>query len=83
MTLFRARPVVVLLAVFALLGAVFAVTTPLFEASDELWHYPMVQQLSGGGPLPVQDPANVGAGGGGGGPPAPVLLPHGLGHGVD
>ncbi|MBI5293554.1 MAG: glycosyltransferase family 39 protein [Chloroflexi bacterium] len=61
MTLFRARPVVVLLAVFALLGAVFAVTTPLFEASDELWHYPMVQQLSRGGPLPVQDPANVGA----------------------
>ncbi len=61
MTLFRARPIVVLLAVFALLGAVFAVTTPLFEASDELWHYPMVQQLSRGGPLPVQDPANVGA----------------------
>jgi 4-amino-4-deoxy-L-arabinose transferase-like glycosyltransferase len=54
------QPLTWLLAVFILLASIYAVTTPLFEASDELWHYPMVQHLSRGGALPVQDPANVG-----------------------
>ena len=49
-----------LLAVFVLLGVVYAVTTPIFEASDELWHYPFVRHLADGNPLPVQDPQNVG-----------------------
>jgi hypothetical protein len=49
-----------LLVVFAALGAVYAVVTPLFEISDELWHYPMVKRLADGLGLPVQDPANVG-----------------------
>ena len=33
-----------------------------FEASDELWHYPMVHHLADGNPLPVQtyDPAEAG-----------------------
>ena len=42
------------------LGTIYALTTPIFEASDELWHYPMIEHLADGNPLPVQDPANVG-----------------------
>ena len=33
---------------------VYSIVTPLFEASDELWHYPFVQHLLAGGGLPVQ-----------------------------
>ena len=51
----------VLLAVFVLLGAMYAIVTPLFEVSDELWHYPMVKTLADGQGLPVQNPANPGA----------------------
>ncbi len=49
-----------LLIAFIALGAIYAVVTPLFEISDELWHYPMVKTLADGNGLPVQDPANVG-----------------------
>ena len=49
-----------LLAAFVLLGSVYAVVTPLFEVSDELWHYPMVKTLADGDGLPVQDAANPG-----------------------
>ncbi len=49
-----------ILAAFVVLGVVYALTTPPFEASDELWHYPMVRHLAEGNPLPVQDPENVG-----------------------
>jgi 4-amino-4-deoxy-L-arabinose transferase-like glycosyltransferase len=41
---------------FIVLGTVYSVVTPLFEASDELWHYPFVKHLADGGGLPVQDP---------------------------
>jgi 4-amino-4-deoxy-L-arabinose transferase-like glycosyltransferase len=34
------------------------VVTPLFEAPDEVWHYPFVWHLAGGGELPIQDPAH-------------------------
>jgi hypothetical protein len=50
-----------LLAVFIILGAVYAIVTPLFEVSDELWHYPMVKTLADGEGLPVQNPSNPGA----------------------
>lgn len=51
-----------ILLLFLLLGGVYAFHTPIFEASDELWHYPMVQHLAAGNPLPVQvfDPAQAG-----------------------
>ncbi|HJW82842.1 MAG TPA: glycosyltransferase family 39 protein [Anaerolineae bacterium] len=49
-----------ILVVFVLLGTTYSIVTPVFEASDELWHYPLVQWLSRGNPLPVQDPHNVG-----------------------
>ncbi len=50
----------VILIAFIILGSIYALTTPLFEASDELWHYPMVQHLSRTFALPIQDPNNVG-----------------------
>jgi hypothetical protein len=49
-----------LLLAFVLLGCVYAVVTPLFEVSDELWHYPMVKTLADGQGLPVQNPAQPG-----------------------
>jgi 4-amino-4-deoxy-L-arabinose transferase-like glycosyltransferase len=48
------------LIAFLVLGVTYSVVTPIFEASDELWHYPLVQWLSKGNPLPVQDAKNVG-----------------------
>jgi hypothetical protein len=44
------------------IGLTYAVVTPVFEASDELWHYPMIQHLANGHPLPVQvfDPVQAG-----------------------
>jgi hypothetical protein len=44
----------VILGLYLLLGATYALATPVFEASDELWHYPMVRHLADGNPLPVQ-----------------------------
>ena len=51
-----------ILGLFVLLGAMYALVTPVFEASDELWHYPMIRHLADGNPLPVQvfDPAQAG-----------------------
>lgn len=49
-----------ILALFVVLSTIYAVTTPIFEASDELWHYPMVRHLAQGNPLPVQNPEYVG-----------------------
>ena len=46
-----------IVAAYVLLGVVYSVVTPPFEASDELWHYPMVQVIAETGSLPVQDPA--------------------------
>jgi 4-amino-4-deoxy-L-arabinose transferase-like glycosyltransferase len=49
-----------ILIAFLVLGVTYSVITPVFEASDELWHYPLVQWLSRGNPLPVQDAKSVG-----------------------
>lgn len=51
-----------LLALFVAVGFTYALLTPPFEASDELWHYPMIRHLADGNPLPVQvyDPALAG-----------------------
>jgi hypothetical protein len=45
-----------ILALYLLLGLTYSIVTPLFEASDELWHYPMVRHIADHGSLPVQDP---------------------------
>src|SRR5512136_3162742 len=49
-----------ILIAFLILGVIYSFVTPIFEASDELWHYPLVQWLSKGNPLPVQDAHDVG-----------------------
>ncbi len=56
------RLLALILALYLLLGTVYALITPVFEASDELWHYPMIRHLADGNPLPVQvfDPAQAG-----------------------
>lgn len=50
------RWILVLVAAYAALGCLFSVSTPLFEASDELSHYPVVQHIATTGQLPVQEP---------------------------
>lgn len=58
--LFRQHgPAVLITAAFFALGVTYSVVNPLFEALDEVWHYPFVWQLARTGKLPVQDPANV------------------------
>ena len=56
------RLLALILGLFVLLGFTYALTTPVFEASDELWHYPMIRHLADGNALPVQvyDPALAG-----------------------
>ncbi|MCC7209534.1 MAG: DUF2142 domain-containing protein [Anaerolineae bacterium] len=44
-----------LIAAYLVLASVYSVVTPVFEASDEVWHYPMVRYLAQHGlALPVQ-----------------------------
>lgn len=46
-----------ILAAYLVLATVYSVVTPIFEASDELWHYPMVQYIATHGlALPPQEP---------------------------
>ena len=50
------RAIALALAAFIALGVAYSLINPLFEASDELWHYPFVKHLADGGGLPVQQP---------------------------
>ncbi len=50
------RPLAVLLAAFVILALVYAWATPPLEASDELWHFGMVNHIADTGALPVQNP---------------------------
>ncbi|MBN1680437.1 MAG: glycosyltransferase family 39 protein [Anaerolineae bacterium] len=50
-----------ILAGFVVLALIYSAVTPVFEASDELWHYPMVKYMADHNlGLPVQDPAHIG-----------------------
>ncbi len=50
-----------ILAGYVALASIYGIVTPIFEASDELWHYPMIKYLADNGlRLPPQDPANPG-----------------------
>lgn len=51
-----------ILLLYTVLGLTYAQVTPVFEASDELWHYPMIRHLADGNSLPVQvfDPSLAG-----------------------
>jgi 4-amino-4-deoxy-L-arabinose transferase-like glycosyltransferase len=48
------REIILVLALFIALGIVYSVTTPLFEAPDEQWHFAYVQYVAHGHGLPVQ-----------------------------
>ena len=37
-----------ILVLYLILGFTYALITPPFEASDELWHYPMIRHLADG-----------------------------------
>jgi hypothetical protein len=45
------------LILFVVLGIIYSLATPVFEASDEWWHYPVVKHIADGKGLPVQNPA--------------------------
>lgn len=49
-----------ILALFVLLSTTYSLVVPPFEASDELWHYPMVKYIADNWSLPVQNSADVG-----------------------
>jgi 4-amino-4-deoxy-L-arabinose transferase-like glycosyltransferase len=51
------RALAVVLVVQIGLGLLYASATPIFEASDELWHYAVVREIAVNQRLPVQDPA--------------------------
>ncbi len=53
-------PLAIILVLFVLLGITYSVVTPIFETSDELWHFPFVEHLANGGSLPVQHPDQLG-----------------------
>ncbi|MBX3066811.1 MAG: glycosyltransferase family 39 protein [Anaerolineae bacterium] len=49
------KPLRLILVCYLLLAIAFSIVTPLWEASDEQWHYPMVKYLADHGlALPVQ-----------------------------
>jgi 4-amino-4-deoxy-L-arabinose transferase-like glycosyltransferase len=60
MMLTEKRVLAFILLSYLALAALYSIITPIFEASDELWHYPMVQTIASTGQLPVQDPASIG-----------------------
>ena len=45
-----------ILFAFIGLGITYSLVTPVFEASDEIWHYPVVKHIADTGTLPVQRP---------------------------
>lgn len=54
----RRRALILILLIYTLLATTYSVVTPIFEASDELWHYPMVKYVADNGlSLPRPDPA--------------------------
>jgi len=46
---------VIILLAFLTLASIYSVATPIFEASDELWHYPVIKHIADGKGLPIQD----------------------------
>ncbi|MEW6232097.1 MAG: glycosyltransferase family 39 protein [Chloroflexota bacterium] len=46
-----------MLIAFLVLGFTYSLATPVFEASDEILHYPVVKHIADGEGLPIQDPS--------------------------
>ena len=51
------RWAVLIVALFVVLAVTYSLVTPIFEASDEFLHYPLVQHIATTWSLPVQNPA--------------------------
>ncbi|MGH2592845.1 MAG: hypothetical protein ACRDGG_04970, partial [Anaerolineae bacterium] len=52
----RLHPPQLIVVVFIVLAALYGVATPIFEASDEYLHFPVVKHIADGLGLPVQRP---------------------------
>lgn len=52
----KQRAIYVLLGLYLILANIYGLVTPVMEASDELWHYPMVKYIADHGALPIQEP---------------------------
>lgn len=50
------RLMLMMLVAFVLLSATYSVINPVFEAPDEVYHYPYIKHVADGRGLPVQDP---------------------------
>ena len=50
------REIAALLLLFLTLGTIYSLVTPIFEASDEISHYPVVKHIADTATLPVQRP---------------------------
>ncbi len=62
MSFIHKRWLYAILMSYVLLATLYSVVTPPFEASDELWHYPMVKYMADHSlQLPPQDPENPAA----------------------
>ncbi|MCS7057086.1 MAG: glycosyltransferase family 39 protein [Thermoflexales bacterium] len=51
------RPLIAILFVYIIAGAIYAVSAPFLDVSDEVRHYAMIEHLAKGRGLPVQDEA--------------------------
>ena len=52
--------IALILTMFIVLGLVYSLVTPIFEAPDEMYHYFFIKHLADGKGLPVQNPENPG-----------------------
>ncbi len=50
------RGAIVMATLYAVLATTYSLVTPVFEASDEISHYPVVEHIATTGQLPVQRP---------------------------
>jgi hypothetical protein len=56
-SILRERPeAAIIVGLFTLLATIYSLVTPIFEASDEISHYPVIQHIATTGHLPVQQP---------------------------
>lgn len=51
------RPITALFTTFLVVGLLYGLATPPFEASDEVFHYPFVRHVALGNGLPIQSAA--------------------------
>src|SRR6185503_727005 len=49
-------PLVIMVGAFVILSLIYGWATPPLEASDELWHFGMINYIADTGELPVQHP---------------------------